>query len=52
MVDLEKLAETIRDHLRKELSREPTEKEVCARLPVILCKFDTQVSVNGQARRR
>lgn len=38
MVDLDKLIEIIREHLRKELEREPTEEEIAQKLPPIICK--------------
>jgi hypothetical protein len=34
---LGKLAEMIRERLRKELGREPTQKELLKKLPVIVC---------------
>ena len=34
---LGKLAKKIRDKLRKELGREPTQKELMKKLPVIIC---------------
>jgi hypothetical protein len=34
---LGKLAKLIRDRLRKDLGREPTQKEVLAKLPCIIC---------------
>jgi hypothetical protein len=37
---LDKFVEFIRNHLRKTLGREPTEKELVNSLPVLMCNID------------